>query len=496
VLGATGGRLIAEQLTTTLLLALGGTIVGLGAAAVAIPALIRFLPTSVPRLDTVHFGEVTLIVGVATGVLAALVLAVVPALDQRATDTPDTLHGGARLTRGVPIAWVIIAEAATAVVLTIFAGLTLRSFDRLSSVDVGFDPSRLMAFRVSFEGPGIDQSAAQASSRAFFERLRAVPGVVAAGRTSVRPFYQGGTATTVTPPGLGDRDRSAFPTADIRFVDAEYFRTLGLTALSGHLFSTADARPVRGDSAQLRVVVNETFGKKLWPGERNLVGRRFDLRLNGTPTPEIIGVVRDVRMVGPRNEARPTVYIFTEQQTAGEEYDVLVRTSGPEAGVIPGVRQAVQSVAVTAPIFRVESMRETVGGTIARERATAQLLVFFAASALLLVAVGVYGLYAGEVTRRRREIGVRMALGATSTSVVRSMLGRALARTAAGVVVGIAAGFLASRVLESVLYGVQPSDPLSYAGAAVVVVLVAFAATLIPALQASAVTPSLALRAE
>ena len=438
-----------------------------------------------------HFGAVTLLVGTATGVLATVILVLIPALDQRGTDGPAALHGGARLTRSLPTAWVVIGEAAAAVMLTVFAGLTLRSFDRLASVDVGFDPSRLIAFRIGFDAPGVDQTTAVAQSRAFFERLRAIPGVVSAGRTSVRPFYEGGTATTVTPPGLGDKDRSAFPTADVRFVDAEYFPTLGLTPLRGRLFSAADAR------GPVRVVVNVAFGRKLWPNEGDdIVGRKFDLRLNGNPTPEIIGVVRDVRLQGPRSEPRPTVYLYTGQQTAGEEFDVLVRTAGSESAVIPGVRQVAQSVAASAAIFRVASMRQTVGATIARERATAQLLVFFSVAALLLVAVGVYGLYAGEVTRRRREIGVRMALGATSQMVVRSVLGRALTRTAVGIVVGAAASFEASRVLASVLYGISPTDPISYAVAALVVVGVAFAATLLPALQASGVDPSVAIRSE
>jgi ABC-type antimicrobial peptide transport system permease subunit len=242
--------------------------------------------------------------------------------------------------------------------------------------------------------------------------------------------------------------------------------------------------------------VNETFGKKLWPGESGMVGRSFDVRVNGTPSPEIIGVVRDVRLSNPREETRPTVYLFTEQMSAGEEYDVLVRTSVDESTVLPQIRAAVRSVSAAAPIYRVESMQRTVDATIARERVTAQLLVFFAAAALLLVAVGVYGLFAGEVARRRREIGVRMALGETAGSVVRSMLARALVRTTAGVVTGGVVGFLASRLLQAVLFGIAPSDPLSYAGAGIVVIVTAIAATLLPALQASSVAPSEALRAE
>jgi predicted permease len=384
----------------------------------------------------------------------------------------------------------VIGEAAAAVVLAIFAGLTLRSFDRLASVDIGFDPTHLIAFRIAFDTPGVAPSTAAAESEEFLSRLRNVPGVVAVGRTSVRPFYQGGTATTISPPGLGDRDRSAFPTAAVRFVDDGYFQTLGLRPLAGRLFEAGDAHATR-----YRVVINETLGRKLWPGETHLVGRAFDVRMGEHPASEVIGVVRDVRITSPRDEPRAMAYISTEQTNEGE-FDVLVRTRGPEATVVPAVREVAQAVAPGTPIFRVESMQQTVDNTIARERATAQLLLFFAGAALVLVAVGVYGLYAGEVTRRRREIGIRIALGATSASVVRSLMGRALSRAGVGVFVGAVAGYELSRVLANVLYGVRATDPVSYAAAAGAVLAVALGATLVPAWQASRVEPSVALRAE
>lgn len=490
VLGATRARLSTERLVTSLLLALGGGALGLALAAWAIPALTRLLPVDVPRLDQVSFGEVAVLVGVGTAALAAMLIAIVPALDQRRAGT-SALQAGARMTSRSHTSWVVITETATAVVLTLFAGLTLRSFNRLASVDAGFDPSHLLAFRVSFEGPGVSQPAAVAASREFFRMIRIVPGVASAGRTSVRPFNLGGTSTTVTPPGQSEKDQSKFPTAAIRFVDAEYFQTLGLAPLAGRIFSTSD----RADGP-VRAVVNESLLKALFPEGGNVLGRTFDVRVNGTLRPEIVGVVRDVRLTNLRMDPRPTVYFFTEQQTAGEEYDVLVRTQGDELAILPGIRNALKSVAADVPLFRVESMRRTADQTIARERVTAQLLVFFATAALLLVAVGVYGLYAGDVARRRREIGVRMALGETPARVVASMLGQALARTALGLVVGGAAGVLMTRGLQSILYGVAPNDPATYAGAAAIVVAVAVGATLIPARKASAVQPSSALRAE
>jgi predicted permease len=475
----------------TMVLATGAAAIGLLIAAWTIPALTRFLPSDVPRLETVRFGIAALVVSLGAMTLTAIVLAVAPSIGERSLDA-TALHGGDRLTRSARIGWVVVAETAAAVVLTLFAGLTLRSFDQLSKVDVGFDPKGLIAFRVAFEGPGMDSVSAPAAAQDLMRQLRAMPGVIAAARTSRRPFHAGGTATTVTPLGLGDRDRSAFPTADVRWVDADYFRTLGIPVKTGRLFSTAD-----NPKAPMRVVVNETFVRKLWPGERggDIVGKRFDLRV-GVTSPEIIGVVGDARLQSPRREPRPTVYLFTGQGTDGDQFDVVLRVAGDEAPVFAAARRAVQGIAPGVPLYRVESMSNTVGQTIARERATAQLLFFFAASALMLVAVGVYGLYAGEVSRRRREIGVRMALGATRRVVVQSLLSRALLRAAVGASLGGVAGIVAAHVLTSVLYGVTSTDAVSYAASVIVVVLVAIGATAVPALQAARVAPSYALRAE
>ena len=489
VLGATRARLLGERAMRTLLLAFGAAAIGVVVAAWTIPALTRFLPSDVPRLDVVRFGAVAMVVALAAAALTAIVLAIAPSVGHRSDLT--ALRGGDRLTRSARIGWVVVAETAAAVVLTLFAGLTLRSFDQLAKVDIGFDPHGLVAFRVGFDGPGMDSITAPAASHELMRQLRATPGIVAAARVSRRPFHAGGTATTITPEGWGDRDRSAFPTADVRWVDADYFRTLGIPLKSGRLFSSVD-----GPKAPPRVIVNEAFSRKLWPGERAIVGRRFDLRAGGALTREIVGVVGDARLQSPRREPRPTVYVFTGQENDGDEFDVLLRVSRDETPVFAAARRIVQSLAPNVPLYRVESMSTTIGKAIARERATAQLLFFFALSALVLVAVGVYGLYAGEVSRRRREIGVRMALGATQRVVVQSLLTRAVVRAAIGAIVGGAGGILAARVLDSVLYGVRSTDVVSYGGAVVVVVLVAIGATLIPALQAARVAPSYALRAE
>ena len=486
-LGATSARLRGERAVTSALLGLAGAVVGTLLTLLAIPLLLQILPPDLPRLDSVRFDGVAIGAIAAAMLLSTAVLALVPAGRGAARDLPNQ---SARLTRRSRASWLIVAETALALVLAVLASLTVRSFDRLRSVEMGFDPSNLVAFRVALDasGAGSTTPAAIVFNR-LIERLRALPGIDAVGLTSVRPFGDGGAATSIAPLGSGASDRATLPIADVRIVDRGYFDALNMTAHSGRLFSGSE---VRGQPPL--AVVNEALLRAIWPTEPNAVGRKFDLNMYDNAAPEIIGVVRDVRLTSPRLEARPTVYL-SAAQFPSEVFDVVVH-SGLGVAVVPTIRPAVAAVAPGTPIYDSATLSSIIAESTARERVTAFLLAFFAVAALLLVAVGVYGLFAGEVARGRQEIGVRIALGERSTRLVGSMLARAMLRAGAGVLIGVAASVLATRAVRGMLFGVAPNDTVSHATAIGVVLVAAFLATLVPALQAARVDPVRALRAD
>lgn len=486
-LGATSARLRGERAITSALLGLAGAVLGTLLTLPAIPLLVRVLPSDVPRLESVRFDAVAVAAILVAALLSTAVLALVPS--GGAATGRDLPNQSARLTRRSRGAWLIVAETALALVLAILAGLTVRSFDRLRSVDIGFAPSNLLAFRVALDASAGNAPPAALVFDRLVERLHAEPGIEAVGLTSERPFRAGGSATTIAPLGLGNSDRATLPGADVRVVDRGYFDALNLRATSGRLFSGTEAR-----SGPPLVVVNEALLRALWPGEPNAVGRKFDFNMYDNVPPEIIGVVQDVRLTNPRLPPRPTVYM-SASQFPRTVFDVVVR-SGLGAAVIPTIRPAVTAVAPGTPIYEPATLSSIIAESTARERVTAFLLAFFAGAALLLVAVGVYGLFAGEVARAQQEIGVRIALGERSTHLVGSMLRRAMLRAGGGVLIGIAASVLATRALRGMLYGVLPSDTVSHAAAIGVVLVTAFVATLLPALQAARVDPVRALRAE
>lgn len=487
-LGATGSRLRGERLVTSGLIGFGGAVLGSLLALVAIPILVQHLPADVPRLDTVRFDAVAGAAIVAATLLVMFVLAFLPSrgpFEGRAL----AAHS-ARLTRSGHGTWLIVAEAALALILAVFASLTVRSFDRLRSVNVGFDPSALLAFRVAFNAGVSPGTSSTVMFDRLLEQIRATPGVDAAGLISARPFSSGGSATRIAPLGMGENESSAMPGAEVRLVDRGFFDALSLTPIAGRPFT---GREVPGGPPV--AVVNEALLQALWPGEPNAIGRKFDLLMYDNLPPEIIGVVRDVRLVSPRFAARPTVYL-SAAQFPSEAFDLLVRSKLGESIIVPSLRTAVERVATETPIYHVASLDGIIAESMARERVTALLLGFFAGAALLLVAVGVYGLFAGEVARGRQEIGVRLALGESAARLVRSILSRALVRVLLGVVIGSAASLLATRVLGTLLFGIPATDPVSHLVAIVVVLAAALGATLIPALQAARVDPVRALRAE
>ncbi|MGH7694660.1 MAG: ABC transporter permease, partial [Gemmatimonadaceae bacterium] len=439
------------------------------------------------RLETVRFdGIAVAAIGVAA-LISTAVLALVPAGGAGGRELPNQ---SARLTRRGRGAWLIVAETALALVLAVLASLTVRSFDRLRSVELGFQPSNLVAFRVALDASGGGSTIPM--SLVFdrlVERLRAVPGIDAVGLTSMRPFGSSGAATTIGALGSSESERATLPVADVRVVDRGYFDAMRITATSGRLFSGSELR----GNAPL-VVVNEALLRALWPTEPNAVGRKFDLNMYDNIAPEIIGVVRDVRLSSPRVAPRPTVYLCASQFPS-EVFDVVVRS---ELGttVVPALRPAVGAVAPGTPLYELETLSTIIAESTARERVTAFLLAFFAAAALVLVAVGVYGLFAGEVARGRQEIGVRIALGERTTRLIGSMLGRAMLRTGFGALIGVAASALATRAVRGMLFGVAPTDAVSHATAVGVVLVAALVATLVPALQAARVDPVRALRAD
>jgi putative ABC transport system permease protein len=470
------------------MLALFGASTGALLATISIPVLRQLLPRDVPRLDTVHFDATAVGSVILAALLVALMLALLPARTGGAVGY-ELASQSTRLAPRSRATWLIVAEAALALVLAVLASLTVRSFDRLRSVDVGFDPASLLAVRVGLE----DESSTVSPTVVFdalLERIRATPGVQAAGITSVRPFGDGGAATSFGPLGSRETDQSTLPVADVRLVDPGYFATLQLTPLTGRVFTGREQR-----GTPMQAVVNEAVLGALWPGEPNAVGRKFALRMYDNASPEIIGVVRDIRLQSPRLAPRPTVYL-SAAQFPNSAFDVVVRSALPELVLLPSVRAAVQGAAPGTPVFRIASVERAISDSMARERVTAILLAFFAVAALLLVAVGVYGLFAGEVARGRQEIGVRMALGESAPRLVRSMLSRALKRVVLGLLIGGGASFLATRAMGTLLYDVVPTDLMSHVVATAVVLVTALGATLIPALQAARVDPARALRAE
>lgn len=485
-LGATGSRLRRERLIVSAMIGGAGALLGAVLALGTIPLLISVLPDNVPRATGVHFDAFASAVVLAAAVLVTLVLALLPA-GGRSNATSITLQSR-RLTRRSRAPWLVTAEAALALVLAVFASLTVRSFDRLNSVDLGFDPNGLHAMRVSV---ATDSNTAP---RVVFERLlnelRAIPGVTDAALTSRRPLGDGGIATTIAPQAAAESDHSTRPSADVRMVDPQYFAALALQPRSGRLFSgneRQDAPPV--------AIVNEAFVRTLWPDAPNAVGRKFQLALFNDIVPEIIGVVPDMRLIAPRQETRPTVYLSAAQYP-DNVYDVLLRSDMAASALMPTVRRIVDRAVPGTPVYSVAPIADMLADAMSTERVTALLLGFFAVSALVLVAVGVYGVFAGDVARRRQELGVRMALGESAARVVRSMLTRTLALVVIGVVAGATISVFATRVLRSMLYGVPIGDIASHGAAIALVMITALGATLIPAITATRVDPVRALRAD
>jgi predicted permease len=489
-LGATRARLVRQMLAESALLAGLGALGGWLLAALSMPLLVNALPPMRDRgatqltlsLDVVPDVRV-LLFAIGISVATALLFGLAPAMAASRVNLDSVLRGARSSRAGGHRTALVVFQVAFCTVLLAGTALLGRSFRELHTIDPGFDRDHIVTFTVYPGISGYTPEQCDKLRRALLDRVRALPGVASAATSSRAVMRGSGIKTTLAPEGR-KTTQADFLNTSLNTVSLEYFDAMGMHILAGRGFENSDstAKPVR-------VVVNQTLAQQFFPG-LDAVGRRLE---NGLQTSyEIIGVVNDAKYRSLREPMSPTLYNFG----SGDLFVLCVRTHTRPEMLIQPVRRAMAALDPALPFVEIHTLAEEVDASTASEKLTATLASFFGLLAAILAAMGIYGLLAYAVAQRRREIGIRMAVGARSSDIG-WMIGRqALTMVAIGVTAGLAAAWAAAPAIRSLLYGVTPSDGTSLGGAAAFVLLVSALATAIPAGRAMRVQPASALRDE
>jgi predicted permease len=490
-LGASRGRLIRQMVAESLVLAGAGTALGILVASLAISAVPSLALGDLPPSATIQMNARAVTIAALAGLMVAMLVALVTAVQASRAAVFSTIRDGAHTVqgggRGMRAA-LVFAEVALALVLLVSAGLLARSFWSLSRVDPGFRTDRLLASGVGIPGT---RYPTPESRRAFvaraLDRLQALPGVARTAAVNRLPLGGANVLVGVEIEGQPQPEGPVF--MDRRVVTDAYFSTLGIPLRSGRAFAAGD----RPDAADPVVIVNEAVTRRFWSGGNALV-RRLRLMLRGGPGPwlRVVGVVGDVRHHGLDQPAQPEVYV-PYAQAAVESMVFLAQTHGDPLHLAQPMRQALQELDPLLPV-RQETPAGLVEASIAEPRLRALLFNGFGLAALLLSALGIYGVVAHAVERRTREIGVRMALGATRASILGLVMRNGMRMVIAGAAAGLVAAALVTRALRGLLFGVPALDPLTFAGVTGLLLLVAVLAILVPALRAMRLDPNTALR--
>jgi predicted permease len=485
-LGAGRARLVRQLLTESLVLALIGAAVGIALAAAVVPALRAAAADAVPRLDEMRVDWRVIGFGVAASVLTGLLFGLAPAAQASRTSLATMLRDGSRVAAsGRARSALIVASVGLAMLLLVGAGLIGGSFVRLMRVDPGFDARGVLTGSIALPNERYPQDA----QRELFwsemvRRLSAIPGVSVAASTNLAPFSGGNTGIPYTVPG---RAADAFLQADWRSVTPGYFRALGLRLKRGRLLAETDVR-----AAPSVIVVSERMATKLWPNE-NPVGKQIRVEGADRPLWTVVGVVGDIHDGALEAEPREMMYLSYHQVSWGSMWFV-VRTQGDPARLAGAVGREIRAIDPALPVSDVQPLARLVADATAQPRLTTLVFVLFAGAALGLAVVGVYGIVAYGVAQQTREIGVRLALGARPTAILARVVAHGLRLAGAGIALGVTAAYALSRFLAGILYGVTPTDVLTYAGVAFVLAAAAALASAIPAASAARLDPVTALR--
>lgn len=495
-LGGSRWRLVRQLLVESSLLAGLGGALGLALAFVLLRVLIAYAPANLPRVDQVTLNPMSLLFALGASTLCGLVFGAFPALQTssgrgqhllaRASRTSDAVSP--RRTRRA----LMVVEVALALILVAACGLMARTMMKLHAVDPGFHVDRLFTARIAMTGAAWTEPRRVEFMETLRQRLQAVPGVERAALTMSLPI-EGSQWGSIFVVG----DKPAPPRADLpasAFIPASvgYFETMGIRLVKGRTFDapdTSNGAPV--------TVINETFAKRLWPGE-DAIGKRIKQGWPETPPSEspwreVVGVVADVKLEGVDQDT-PMQAFLPLLQTAPRTVAIVARTKVDPLTIVSAMEAAVQGLDKDMPLTRVRSMAELMSSAIARQRLSTIVLGVFAGVAILLSAIGLYGIVSHNVTERTREIGVRMALGAERREVMRQFVGQGLLLASLGTAIGLAGAVAASRLLENLLFDVEPSDPATLTAVAGLLLLVALVACYFPARRAARIDPLTALR--
>ena len=495
-LGVTRARLVRQLLTESVLLGVVGGAVGVGMAYWGLSGVLAILPSDLPTFTPVGIHPAvllyTFLISVGTGTL----FGVAPAFQALRGNQVEALKEGGRTAAGGRgrhrLRNVLVGgEAALTLLLLIGAGLLIKSFVRLLTVDPGFEPSHVLTMRVSLPR---SKYAHEPQQTAFFQqtiaRFQSLPGVERAGAVSFLPLDGLGSATTFTiddfpKPAAGDE-----PVADVLSVTKDYFTTIGVPLLRGRFFGDAD----RPDDAVKKVVINQAMANLFAPGI-DPVGRSISMDWGSPMRGQIVGVVKDVKLAALEDTPRAQIYWFMPQFQM-EFMSFVIRTSGDPKTLAKAARAQISALDPDLPVAKIRTMDEVMGASVKQPRFTMLLLGSFAGLALLLAAVGIYGVISCSVTQRRHELGVRMALGADAADVLRMVVREGMGVALIGMAVGLVIAFAVARFLASFLFAVKTTDLSVFAGVAGLLAAVALVAAYIPARRAASVDPMVALRYE
>ncbi len=495
-LGAGRARLVRQIVTETFVLALLGGVVGVMLAYWATGFFVKLGGESIPRPDAIAMDASVLGFALLLASISALLSGLFPALQASRRKIVDHLREGARQGTGVASRRtrniLVAAEVALALILLTGAGLLIRTLVTMQQVERGFRPENVAMMTVIVPTSAYPQPPAV---RSFYtqllERVRALPGVesAATGTAVLQPIVTSSTIFSIEgTPNPPPEQQVEYP---VETVSPGYFETIGMTMASGRGFNDSD----HADAPRV-VVINETFARQSWPGQ-DPIGRRIRPGDDTSQAPwmTIVGVIRDAHRSEVTQSIRPEVYLSATQATPRSQI-LFVRTSGDPTAIVPAVRRAIQTLDARIPVFDVTTLESQLARTLTQPRFQAVLLAGFAGIALLLATIGIYGVTAHAVGQRTQEVGIRMAMGAARRDVLILLIAQHLRPALIGLVLGLVGALVLSRSLQSLLFGVRATDPLTFTLVGVVLVLVAGAACWIPARRATRIDPLTALRWE